>query len=189
VLKKYRAGVPQIRHSKSHIQHPTSDIRHPTSDIRHPPLFSHSKLLQVMIQVFVHSLAPLLRGEFAKHGVGKFTNVRRPLCIKLIDQVLQFSFLFFKIPFIFNDKIRRSGKVFFQGASLYSFDLKAQPINKPNIFRGMGLSLKGTLNAALQCASIWETFILPQPLSVDGVNLFILSIILLYAAVSNKDCM
>lgn len=66
-----------------------------------------------MIDVFIHTHAPLIGRECSKHRVRKFADAIRTGFIKTVDQRDQLRFFMLKIPFIFNNKIGSSRQILF----------------------------------------------------------------------------
>lgn len=79
------------------------------------PLALHPKLPEVMIEVFVHGLSPLILGEGAEHRVRVLSYVSLSPLIKCVDQHGELRSFFFKILLIGDPELGSRRKILFPG--------------------------------------------------------------------------
>lgn len=76
-----------------------------------PFVLLHSKLTQVVVQVFVHSRAPLVRRKCAKEGMRVFCALRFPALMKLPDANFELFLFSIEISRIGDHQLLISGAV------------------------------------------------------------------------------
>lgn len=130
-----------------------------------------SKLLQMMVQMFVHPHRPLLRRQSAKETMWVRGATPSPCRGKPVDHSAQPLALRCEVTLVVNNKPRHRRRI---PAHRFVFPKRLRLIIAPRIrpinIRGGSLSPTANSKPAVQCAIACATFILPHSRLLSGLR-------------------